>query len=473
LAELAKNGCRRGHSVDALPLAQEAVQLAGNDATARATALEALGTCHQSQGNLQKSLEFHRQAADAASQAGAPQQEAESLNSLAVVLELCGDVSDAADAYRRSAALAADCGDRLTESRAINNLGTIHVLQGDYGPARKAYQTALVAVQALESREGQAIIQPNLAEVWIEMGHPEMGYTYLKAALALHQQLDWPGQHAKALADLAGWAVTTDAPEKALDHLQQAHQVLPKQELQEEHLYYHYQSANVHLALNDSAAATKHAANLAQLAEKAGIGWLKGKIALLDGKIAATQGDLQSAERSLRQALQSCSSQGFRAEAATVKAELGLVLQRTGRESEATELLSAAWEELARRMLQLGLARLFERLGHPPAVQGQQEAVLPRADAPLRRHPTPQECVTILWTPDAGPLEPPLHRQHLRRARLRRLLTEASVQGASPTIKHLAHALSVSPATLNTDLSALRQDGWPATTRGTLTTLPR
>jgi biotin operon repressor len=42
------------------------------------------------------------------------------------------------------------------------------------------------------------------------------------------------------------------------------------------------------------------------------------------------------------------------------------------------------------------------------------------------------------------------------------------VQGASPTIKHLAHALSISPATLNTDLSALREDGWPAITRGTL-----
>jgi tetratricopeptide (TPR) repeat protein len=257
-----------------------------------------------------------------------------------------------------------------------------------------------------------------------------------------------------------------------LDYLRQAHDILPKQELQEEHLYYHYQSANVHLALRDSATAAKHAAKLAQLAEQAGIGWLEGQIALLDGKIAAAQGDSEAAEHSLQKALQFCESQGFCADAATAKAELGLVLQRAGRQAEAAELLSAAWEELARRMLQLNLAHLLEQLGHPPDVAGQQETILPRIGAPLRRHPTADECVPILWTPDAGPLEPPLRRQHLRRARLRRLLTEATVQGTAPTIKHLSQALGISPATLNTDLAALRQEGWPAHTRGTLQTVP-
>jgi tetratricopeptide (TPR) repeat protein len=472
LAKLARNGCRRGHSIDVLPLAQEAIRLAGNDASAQATALEALGTCYESQGDLTRALEFHQQAAEAASKAGAPQQEAESLNSLAVTLACNGEVMEAAEAYRRAATLAAACGDRLTESRAINNIATIHVMQGDYGPARKAYETALAAVRALESREGQAIVQRNLAEAWMVMGYSETGYTYLKAALALHQQLDWPRKHAQALADLAGWAVTTNTPEKALDHLRQAHSILPKQGLQEEHLFYHYQSASIYLTLQDSTTAAKHAARLAQLAEQAGMGWLDGTIALLDGRIAAAQGDLKAAEHSLRRALGFSETQGYRADVANAKAELGLVLQRVGRQAEAAEFLSAAWEELARRMLHAHLTRLFEQLGHPPVVPGQQETFLPRTDAPLRRHPTTEECKTILWTPDAGSLEPPLRRQHLRRARLRRLLTEAAVQGAAPTIKHLAQALSVSPATLNTDLAALREEGWPIYTRGTLETIP-
>jgi DNA-binding SARP family transcriptional activator/predicted ATPase len=466
LAELARNACRRGRSIDALPWAQEAIRLADRDPNARAKALEALGMCHEAQGDLVRSLEFHRQAADAASRAGALQQEAESLNSLAIALEVGGEVADAAEMYRRSAALAAACGDRLTESRAINNLGTIHVLQGDYGPARKAYESALAAVQALEIREGQALVQRNLAEAWMVMGHPQIARAYLDTALALHEQLDCPGEHAKALADLAGWAVATDTPQEALDYLQRARRILPQQELQEEHLYYHYQSANVYLVLKDTAAAAHHAERLALLAQQAGIAWLEGQIALLDGRIAAAEREVEAAERSLRQAVQFSEAQGFRADVAKARAELGLVLQGSGQENEAMELLSAAWEELARRMLHLDLAQLLARLERPPVLPGQQEADLPRLDAPLRRHPTAAERTTILWTPDAGPLEPPLRRQHLRRARLRRLLTEAAVLGAAPTIEHLAQALSVSPATLNTDLAALRQEGWPAFTRG-------
>jgi DNA-binding SARP family transcriptional activator/Flp pilus assembly protein TadD len=466
LAGLASNACRRGHGVDSLPLAQEAVLLAGTAPDIRATALEALGMCHEAQGNLAASLGSHRQAAVAASQAGSARQEATSLNSLAIALELSGKVEEAAEAYRQAAALAAACGDRLTESRATNNLGTIHVLRGDYGPARKAYEVALAAVQALEIREGQAIVQRNLAEAWMAMGHPETAHACLEEALALHAQLNWPGEHAKALADLAGWTVATGDPQQAVEYLEKSRRILPEKELQEEHLYYHYQSVNVHLILGDTATAADHAAQFTRLVEQVGMGWLEGQVALLNGKVAAAQGNLETAERSLRRAVQFYESQDFGADMANAQAELGLVLQQAGQEDEAARVLVTAWEELARRMLHPDLARLLDRLGRPPTLPGQQKITLPRLGAPLRRHPTPDECTTILWTPNAGPLEPPLRRQHLRRARLRRLLTEAAVQGAAPTIEHLAQALNVSPATLNTDLAALRQEGWPVSTRG-------
>jgi hypothetical protein len=201
-------------------------------------------------------------------------------------------------------------------------------------------------------------------------------------------------------------------------------------------------------------------------AHQVGMRWLEGKIATLDGRTKFAQGDVQTAEQALRHAVKICEDRGLRADAAKAKAELGLVLERAAEESEATQVLASAWEEMARRMMRLDLTHLLERLGHPPPMQGQEAVLLPRHDAPLRRHPTAEECVTVLWTPDAGPLEPSLRRQHLRRARLRRLLTEADVQGASPTIKHLAEALDVSPATLNGDLAALRHEGWPCRTRG-------
>jgi hypothetical protein len=63
----------------------------------------------------------------------------------------------------------------------------------------------------------------------------------------------------------------------------------------------------------------------------------------------------------------------------------------------------------------------------------------------------------------AGTLWPDLPEDQ---ACLCRLLTEATAQEAAPTIKHLAEALGVSPATLNTNLSTLRRQGWPTFTKG-------
>lgn len=466
LAGLANNLRRQGRSGDGLPLAQEAARLAEDDPAALATALRAMGDCHEGLGDLATALSFYRQAVDAASTAGDPQREAECLNGLAIILENSGEVAEASEAYRRAAALAASCGDRLTESRALNNLGTIHVLRGDYGPARRAYKDVLEGVKALDIREGQALVRGNLAEVWMLMGHLDTARAHLDETLKLVTQLNWPIEHAKALLNLAGWAVAIGKPEEALDFVRQAQRVLPQQELQQVHLYCCFQSARAHLALGDAAAAAEHAEQLAQQARQTGMGWVAGQVALLEGRVAAARGDLGAAEQHLRRAVQVCQAQGFRANAAKARAELGLALRCAGQEAEAAETLAAAWEELARRMMRLDLAQLLDRLGRPPALPGQREVHLPRTDAPLRRQPTPEECISILWTPDAGPLEPDLRRASLRRARLRRLLTEAAVQQAVPTIRDLARAVAVSPATLNSDLAALRQEGWPICTRG-------
>jgi len=229
---------------------------------------------------------------------------------------------------------------------------------------------------------------------------------------------------------------------------------------------FHSYSVDVHLALGDAATAADHTAQFAQMAHQSGMGWLEGLVTLQTGQVAAAQGDLPAAVQSLRWAVQVLGTQGFQAEAANAQTELGLVLHRLGREGEAEEILSAAWEEMARRMLRPDAARLLAQLGRPPSLPGQQAVELPRQAAPLRRHLTPQERITILWAPDAGPLEPSLPRVPLRRARIRRLLTEAAVQTATPGVRDLSGALNVSPATIKADLAALRQEGWPAFTRG-------
>lgn len=468
LTALADNFRRQGRSAEALPIAREAVDLALQQRAPAilAPALHVLGACHEAQGELALALKFYRQAAATAHQANDPDGEAECLNSLAIALQNSGEVDEAVKTYRKAAALAAACGDRLTESRALNNLATIHTLRGDLGPARRAYEGVLAAVEAIGIREGMALIRRNLAEVWLLMGDLGKARTYLETALELMAKLGNPAQHAKVLIDLATWAIAAGNTREALDFLHKAHRTLPQRELREEHLYYHCRAVEVYLASGDLAAAAEHAAHFSHLVQEMGMAWLKGEAALQEGRVAAARKDWKAAERLLRQAVQVWEAQGFRESLAKARAELGLVLRQVGKEEEARAMLASAWEELARRMLRLDLAHLLGRLGHPPSLPGQKAVELPRSDAPLRRRLTPQERILILWTPDAGPLEPSLPRVPLRRARIRRLLTEASVQGAAPTIQDMAQALGVSLATMNIDLTTLRQRGWPAFTRG-------
>ena len=468
MSALADNLRRRGRSADALPIAQEAVSIAveQNAPGILAAALLSLGSCHESLGDLTMALKFYKEAVIAASHAHNARQEADCLNSLGIALQNDGQLTRAAEVYQQAAELAKACGDRFTESRALNNLATLYTLWGDLGPARRAYEGVLATVEALDIREGIALVQRNLAEVWLLMGHLDKSRFYLEAALELMRKMEYPANHAKVMLDLVGWAIAADRPKEALNFLDEAKRILPQQELREEHLYYHYQAVGVYLALGDASTAAEHLACLAEMAAEAGFNWLEGEIAFLRGRVNAAQGSLEIAERSLRKAVEVWKAQGLRASLANARAELGLVLHRLGCYAESSELLAIAWEEMARRMLRMDLARLLRRLGHPPTLPGQREVKLPLADAPLRRCPTPEECCYVLWTPDAGPLEPILPRKPLRRARIRRLLTEAAVQGAVPTVNHLARALRVSPATLYNDLATLRREGWPVITRG-------
>jgi DNA-binding SARP family transcriptional activator/predicted ATPase len=94
------------------------------------------------------------------------------------------------------------------------------------------------------------------------------------------------------------------------------------------------------------------------------------------------------------------------------------------------------------------------------------EVRLPRADAPTGRPLDDHDLQVVQWTiqhPDDDLINSPIDR---RRHRLIRLLDEAEVEGAAPSIDDLANALAVSDSTVRRDLSALRKAGHRVITRG-------
>ena len=83
---------------------------------------------------------------------------------------------------------------------------------------------------------------------------------------------------------------------------------------------------------------------------------------------------------------------------------------------------------------------------------------LPRTEAPIGRPLREDEWVEVLWTLDAPEDKGITHKATRRRHRLLRLIQEAAVQGATPTIAQLAEALQYGERTIAQDLAALRQE---------------
>jgi DNA-binding transcriptional ArsR family regulator len=91
---------------------------------------------------------------------------------------------------------------------------------------------------------------------------------------------------------------------------------------------------------------------------------------------------------------------------------------------------------------------------------------LPAVGAPTGRPLQDDDLRPVTWTIDHPKDERFVSPIDRRRARVLRLLVEASHEGAVPSIDHLAEALGVSGSTVGRDLAALRQAGQPVTTRG-------
>ena len=121
------------------------------------------------------------------------------------------------------------------------------------------------------------------------------------------------------------------------------------------------------------------------------------------------------------------------------------------------------------REIEAEIERLSIGAAKPVEIPGSQVVLLARRDAPLGKALTDAEKVAVRWTVDAGEADAAILRQHgktaLRRQRIRRLLSDAYQQGASPTDADLARALNVTRRTILRDMVVLQTSGEALPTR--------
>lgn len=100
---------------------------------------------------------------------------------------------------------------------------------------------------------------------------------------------------------------------------------------------------------------------------------------------------------------------------------------------------------------------------------GLTEVELVRTGVRLGRSLSEHDRIRIHWTPDAGNEDRLILKKQgkksLRRHRIRRLLKEAELQGATCTDKDLAQALDVSVRTIERDMKEMREEGLELNTR--------
>ena len=107
-----------------------------------------------------------------------------------------------------------------------------------------------------------------------------------------------------------------------------------------------------------------------------------------------------------------------------------------------------------------------------PMRPGQRRILLTKRGARHGRSIRETEKVEVVWTIDAGSEDMEIGKKEgaigLRRARIRRLLNEALLQGAAATQEDLAWALNVDTRTVRRDCAVLRAEGKEVPTRGNL-----
>lgn len=195
----------RGNAVDALALAEAALQSARADGDPWALAAALLsGAFAQNQaGQFEHASQCALEASQAAARAPWPRGQAAALQQLGDVEIERGDFKAAAAALEQARLLAQQCGDMYLEADAVNGLGGVELQQGRLQTAEVHYRAAHTLYWQLESHSGTAAAMTNLAEIRMDLGHPAEAVQLQTAALEIYRQLEHQDGTAFLLARLA------------------------------------------------------------------------------------------------------------------------------------------------------------------------------------------------------------------------------------------------------------------------------
>lgn len=468
----------RGQPKDAIPLLENAVNLAtryddfdmmAQARHALANALLGIKDYQRAQAEIERALEIYTRQGNVMGQL-------DQVHISGIAYMEQGDFDTASKLYQRSIELSQGLGYLYAEGRAQINLANIRFLQGNITAALDGYAQAADNFQLTGNRRGEAMTRANLASLKTSiLGDLKGARREVDAALAAFRDMGdsvgegqclvvsgevyrSQGNYAQAIPSmesgieklLAGgekWIaaqcfrllilvfIDNNQPELAIETAERAEQICNELGNDDMLMYCNALHGIAHLHVDQPEKAL-------QITERAITNWRKDidqsylfpywhyQCLIANQRIPEAHQALTQAHQLLMEILQGLSSEQQKYSLENVPEHRGIM---------------TAWGEIQPQRISISL---------------------PQIGAPTGRPLQSDEYVEVTWTVEAledGEIEGKTDR---RRHRILRLLAEADVQGAAPTVGDLAAILKVSDRTIKRDIAILRQVGHHIETRG-------
>ncbi|MFI6056067.1 AfsR/SARP family transcriptional regulator [Streptomyces violascens] len=144
------------------------------------------------------------------------------LSNLSVACWKLGHLEEGIQAATEGRDIAARLGDQLTEAHGESTIGLLLTVLGQHAEALPRLERALCLERALRVPRAEAETLTNLSTLYAQWGRYDEAAAMARAALTVHDGLDYRDSHVMALTDLAFAQVGLGAHEEARDCLRRA-----------------------------------------------------------------------------------------------------------------------------------------------------------------------------------------------------------------------------------------------------------
>ncbi len=181
-----------------------------------------IGQIHQSQGQFEDALLFHKQAFDAYQDTINKIGSRISLNNIGSVYYKEGSLDTAKEYFQKAYEMQEEIDDPFGDATTFNNLGLLYQNYGEYERAFRHYFDALDIYVELDDRQGEGLTRNYIGSVYQELGKYTEAYNEYQNALQLFQEINDTNEIAKTFSFLGLIDFFNDQYDSAMEYQEKA-----------------------------------------------------------------------------------------------------------------------------------------------------------------------------------------------------------------------------------------------------------